>query len=56
MLALDLLRVAFAWAMLGGVEGTRGGTPIIGIGAGQPEGLQQRLELQKDLIFTATQT
>ena len=30
MLALDFLRVAFAWAVLVGVEMTRVGTPIIG--------------------------
>src|SRR5215475_10555346 len=54
MLALDFLRVAFAWAVLIGVEVTRVGPPIIGIIAGQPEGLQQRFEPQKDLIFAAT--
>src|SRR2546425_3709589 len=53
MLALDFLCVAFAWAMHVGVEVTRIGTPIIGIVASEPEGLQQRLELQKDLIFAA---
>jgi hypothetical protein len=53
MLALDFLRVAFAWAVRVGVEVTRVGTPIIGIIAAQPEGLQQRFELQKDVIFAA---
>ena len=53
MLALDFLRVAFAWAVLVGVEVTRVGTPIIGIIAGQPERLQQHFEPQKDLIFAA---
>src|SRR5215471_6195749 len=53
MLALDFLRVAFAWAVLVGVEVTRVGPPIIGIIAAQPEGLQQRFEPQKDLIFAA---
>src|SRR6266545_3873370 len=54
MLALDFLCVAFAWAMHVGVEVTRVGSPIIGVVAGQPEGLQQRLELQKDVVFAAT--
>src|SRR5215471_14186745 len=53
VLALDFLRVAFAWAVLVGVEVTRVGPPIIGIIAAQPEGLQQRFEPQKDLIFAA---
>ena len=30
------------------------GPPIIGVGAGEAAGLQQRFELQKDLIFAAT--
>src|SRR5215468_2521108 len=53
MIALDFLGVAFAWAVLVGVEVTRVGTPIIGIIPGQPEGLQQRFEPQKDLVFAA---
>src|SRR5262249_895169 len=53
MLALDLLRVAFAWAVLVGIEVTRVGAPIIGIIAGQPEGLQQRFEPQKHLVLAA---
>src|SRR5262245_2628877 len=53
MLALDFMRVAFAWSVLVGVEVTRVGAPIIGIIAGQPEGLQQRFEPQKDLVFAA---
>ena len=53
MLALDFLRVAFAWAVRVGVEMPRVGTPIIGIIAGQPEGLHQRFEPQKDLVFAA---
>ena len=53
MLALDLLRMAFAWAVLVGVEVTRVGAPRIGIIAGQPAGLQQRFEPPKDLVFAA---
>src|SRR5215813_11548235 len=53
MLALDFLRVAFAWAMLVGIEVTRVGAPIIGIIAGQPKGLQQRFEPQKYLVLAA---
>ena len=50
MLALDFLGVACAWAVLVGVEVTRVGAPRIGIIPGQPEGLQQRFEPQKDLV------
>src|SRR5262245_5962786 len=53
MLALDFLRVAFAWAMLVGIEVTRVGAPIIGIIAGQPKRLQQRFEPQKYLVLAA---
>src|SRR4029450_3409428 len=53
MLALDFLCIAFAWAVLVGVEVTRVGPPIISIIAAQPEGLQQRFESHKDLIFAA---
>src|SRR6266702_7448932 len=54
MLALDFMCVAFAWAVLVRVEVTRVGAPMIGVVAGQPEGLEQRFELQKDLICAAT--
>src|SRR5919198_6556761 len=54
MLTFDFLRVAFAWAVLVGVEVTRVSAPRIGIIPGQPEGLQQRFEPQKDLVFAAT--
>src|SRR5215813_12415151 len=53
MLALDFLGVAFAWTMHVGVQMPSVGAPIIGGVAGQPEGLQQRFELQKDLVFAA---
>ena len=55
MLALDLLRVSFAWAMHVGVQMPSVGTPIIGIVAGEPEGLQQRFELQKRLRLCGDQ-
>src|SRR4029434_1993029 len=55
MLALDFLCVTFAWAMDLGVQMPGVGAPIIGVVAGEPEGLQQRFELQKDLIFAATE-
>src|SRR2546425_529710 len=54
MLALDFLCVAFAWAMHLGVQMPGVGAPIIGVVAGEPEGLQQRFELQKDFVFAAT--
>src|SRR5215510_5144609 len=50
MLALDFLRVAFAWAVLVGVQMPGVGPPIIGMIAAQPEGLQQRFEPQNDHI------
>src|SRR5215510_771494 len=54
MLALDFLRVPFAWAVLVGVQMSGVGTPMIRVVAGQSEGLEQRFELQKDLVFAAT--
>jgi len=39
------LRVAFAWAMDVGVQMPGVGAPIIGVVAGEPEGLQQRFAL-----------
>ena len=50
MRALDGLCVALAWTGLVGGEVTRGGTPTIGIRAGQPAGLQQRFAPHKDRI------
>jgi hypothetical protein len=54
MLAFDSLRIPFARTMhfrlpMPGVH-----TPMIGIKAGQAKRLQQRFELQKNLIFPAT--
>src|SRR5215471_1426210 len=54
MLALDFLRVPFAWAVLVGVQMSGVGTPMIRVVAGQSEGLEQRFALQKDLVFAAT--
>src|SRR6266498_748073 len=54
MLALDLLRVPFARAMHLGVQMPGVCAPMIGVVAGQPEGFEQRFELQKDLICAAT--
>src|SRR5215831_16541457 len=53
MLALDFLGVPFARTMHVGVEMAFVRPPMIGIKASEPEGLQQRFELQKDLIFAA---
>ena len=50
MLALDFLCVAFAWAVLLGVQMPGVGTPMIRVVAGEAEGLQQRFELQKDVV------
>src|SRR5215831_5917308 len=54
MLALDFLGVTFAWAVRVGVQMPSVGSPMIGVVAGQPEGLEQRFELQKDVVFAAT--
>src|SRR5712691_4737327 len=54
MLTLDFLGVSFAWAMHVGVQMPGVGAPIIGVVAGEPEGRQQRFELQKDLVCAAT--
>src|SRR5262249_43290520 len=54
MLALDFLSVSFAWAVLVGVQMPAVGTPMIRVVTGQAEGLEQRFELQKDLVFAAT--
>jgi hypothetical protein len=54
VLALDLLGVPFARTMHVGIQMPGVGPPIIGVVAGQPEGLQQRFKLQKDVVFAAT--
>src|SRR2546425_6976841 len=54
MLALDFLRVPFARAMHLGVQMPGVGAPMIGVVAGQPEGLEQRFALQKALVCAAT--
>src|SRR5215813_6757728 len=54
MLALDFLRVTFAWAVLFRLEMTCVGAPMIGIIAPDPKRLQQRFEPQKHVVFAAT--
>src|SRR5215475_10780384 len=54
MLSLDFLRIAFASGVLFWVKMTSVRAPLIGIIVGQAEGLQQPLELEEHLVFTAT--
>src|SRR6266705_2448116 len=54
MLALDLLGVPFTRTMYVGVEMAFVCPPMIRIKTGEPEGLQQRFELHKDVVFAAT--
>src|SRR6266571_2326121 len=51
MFALDLLGVPFARTVHVSVQMPGVRPPMIGVKAGEPEGLQQRFELQKDLIL-----
>ena len=53
MLALDFLGVPFARTMHVGFEMAFVRPPMIRIKASEPEGLQQRFELQKDVVFAA---
>ena len=53
MLAFDFLGAAFADGVLFRVKMTRVGAPLIGVVVGQAEGIEQRLELEEHLIFTA---
>src|SRR5262245_46596407 len=53
VLALDLLGVPFARTMYVGIQMPGVGPPIVRVVAGEAEGLQQRLELHKDLVFAA---
>ena len=53
MLALDFLGVPFARTMHVGVEMAFVRSPMIGRKTREPEGLQQRSELQKDCVFAA---
>jgi hypothetical protein len=53
VLALDFLRVPFARAMDVEFQMPHIGAPMIGVGAGQSEGLEQRFVLQEDLVFSA---
>jgi hypothetical protein len=50
MLPLDLLSVPFARAVHFSVQMPRVRAPMIGIKTGEPEGLQQCFELQKEGI------
>src|SRR6266705_1569351 len=52
MLALDVLRVSFAWARHVGFQMPGICAPMIGIKARETNGFQQRFPLQKDLILT----
>ena len=54
VLPLDLLGVPFARTMHGGIQMSGVGPPMIRGVAGEPEGLQQCFELQKNLVFAAT--
>ena len=56
MLALDFLGMLFAWAMHFGVQMPGVGAPMIRRKAGEPEGLQQRFQSEKDLICAAPKT
>ena len=53
MRALDLLGIAFARAMHVRVQMPGVCPPMVGIKARETKGLQQRFQLQKDLILTA---
>src|SRR5215470_4598727 len=53
VLTLDLLGVPFTRTMHVGIQMSGVGPPIIREVAGEAEGLQQRFEPQKDLIFAA---
>ena len=53
MLALDFLCIPFAWTMRFGVQMTLIRPPMIRIKTGEPEGLKQRFQLQKHLVFAA---
>ena len=54
MLALDLLRVVLAWIVLCRSEMTHVRASRIGMIVPDPKRIQQRFELQKNLIFPAT--
>src|SRR5262252_6768755 len=55
MFALNLLGIAFAWAVHLSVQMPRVRAPMIRMKTGEPEGLQQRFQLQKDLIFASSE-
>jgi hypothetical protein len=53
MLALDLLRLAFAQLVLCGFQMTRVSPPIIREESHDPKGLQQGFQLQKHLVLAS---
>src|SRR5258706_10760109 len=53
MLPLDLLGVPFAWAVHLGVQMPGICAPMVGIKTGEAEGLEQRFQLEKNIIFAA---
>ena len=53
--ALTLLGIAFARAGHLSVQMPRVRAPMIRMKTGEPEGLQQRLQLQNDLIFASSE-
>src|SRR5262245_6448535 len=53
VLALDFLRVSFAWAMHVGGQMPGVCAPMISVVADEPKGLEQGFELQKNFVFAA---
>ena len=54
--ARNFLRVPLAAVVLGLLQMTCGGTPIIGVKAGDPKGLQQSFQLEKNVALTPLQS
>src|SRR5712691_1813890 len=52
MRALDLLCVPFAWAVHVRVQMSCVRAPMIGVKAGESKGLQERFELEKNVVLT----
>ncbi|ETX03669.1 MAG: hypothetical protein ETSY1_46545 (plasmid) [Candidatus Entotheonella factor] len=52
--ALNLLNISLSWLMLISIQMTCRSTPIVGVIASDSKRLQQRFELQKNLILTTT--
>ena len=55
MFALDLLRVQLARIVLVGIEMPCVRAPMIRMKTGEPEGLQQRFQRQKDIILAPSE-